>query len=295
MAVCGCLMGFTSFILMFISMGKMLGFRDDFDAVMDQLEARNYEVMTVKHEDFRGLVNVIIDKDVFYKGDALWTEDYSGTLNWLSGKYVDSGADPSPESFKKSRRKFMIIAAINLAVSSLMLLCFQLTPKNANGDSDSGNSPANSVYGFILKGLVYLCQLEIMMPYTVAQKHRGELILFYVPETMMILHTILYFLVMGIAISALVSQDKHFGGVAGCCCLAFLFVAGIPMYAVSYDYLPDYVNTMHSDYSEEMLFNTEYYDKSWLVQEFMLAGLGLDLAALVLDVCVDTVLDVGGK
>lgn len=283
MAVCGCLMGLTSLILMFLSMANMLSFRDDFDLVMDQLEAVDFEVKTVRHDDFNGLVHVIIDKDVFDSSEPLWEEDYSGDLNWLSGKYMQGDEDPSPEDFKKSRRTYMVLSAINLATYTFVLFLLQLVPKGGQGG-------AVSAVTFVVKGIVFLCQYQIMMPYTVAQKHEGELILFYIPGTLLIVHAVLNFLTLCILVATL--PTGHPAAIAGgCCCyLIFLFVAGIPVFAVSYDYLPNFVNTMHSDYSEALLFNTEYYDKSWLAQECMLAGLGLDLAALVLDICVDNAL-----
>jgi len=281
--ICGCFMGLTSLILMFMSMSKMNGFRNDFNAVMDKLEDVNFEVKTVQHEDFRGLVHVIIDKDVFHSEDSLWDEDYSGGVNWLSGRYMEGEKDRSPADFKKSRRTYMVLASINLVFYSFILFFCQVV----KGGGEEGTPQALSVVTFILKGLVFLCQYQIMMPYTVAQKHEGELILFYIPGTLLIVHAVLYGLCFCCLGGAVATQEGAAGLTAGGFFLIFMFIAGIPLYAVSYDYLPSYVNTMHEDYSEEMLFNTEYFDKSWLVQEYLMAGLVLDLVAPVLDVCID--------
>lgn len=286
MGVWGGLSATVSFILVCITVDQLAITQTRFVDKMEVLQSNYTEVLKVKHEDFNGLVYLLHTEE--YEGTPrqreMYTEDIDDTLNYLSLNYMSYGATPDPDSFAKSRPIFFGFAAFNCIVYAFLYVCLAVWPVAAVPQM----IPVKAIYKVILLG----CQYQIMMIYLCAEKETGELIMFYVPGDALLMNFFALFGMFCLAgCCAAAAQSIEVGGVAFGCMFCGLFALfSIPLYAIIFDYIPSFVNIMHSDsYSDYVIFNDEYYDKSWLAYELLGSSLIIDVVCFFLDICIGAV------
>lgn len=291
MGIFGCLSSTTSFILLCVTIGKLAKTQTRFKSKMDELNGNYTELITVEHDDFRGVVYLLHTHD--YNGTAeqkaKYDKDISGSKNYLSLHYLQNGEKTTPGSFSKHRPTFFGFAAFNCIFYSFTYISVATEPS-----TETMGAAAKITY----KLLSIISQYQIMMIYLCAEKEPGELILFYVPGDAIIIQFIMTFggvCLAGCCAAAYKDAETGFAVLATVMCTAF-FMISVGMYAITFDYIPNFVQTMNSEsYQDYVIFDDEFYDIQWLAFELLGSSFILDMVSLVVDPCCDSVFGGFGK
>lgn len=278
----GCVSATTSFILVCLTVDQLAITQNRFVDKMETLQGNFTEVVKVKHEDFHGLVYLLHTDN--YTGTPrqkeMYTEDIDDTLNYFSLNYMSFGDTPDPDAFAKSRPIFFGFAAFNCIVYALTYICIATLPTTA--------MPQGVPIKAIFKGLMVVSQYQIMMIYLCAEKEEGELVMFYVPGDALVLQ---FFSLFGILFCT--GCCAIGGPEVAACAFAFMFcgafwIFSVPLYAIIFDYIPNFVDTMNSSsYEDHVIFNDEFYDKTWLAYKLLGSSLIIDGVSFFLDICID--------
>jgi len=287
MGIFGCLSSTTSFILLCVTIGQLAKTQTRFKSKMDELNGNYTELITVEHDDFRGVVYLLHTPD--YNGTAEQKEKYdkdiSGSKNYLSLQYLQNGETTTPGSFSKHRPTFFGFAAFNCVFYSFIYIMVATLPSNEQ------IMPAKIMY----KLMNVISQYQIMMIYLCAEKEPGELILFYVPGDAIVIQFIMQFGGLCLA-GCCFAVDKEAGnGFFGLVMCTIFFIINVGMYAITFDYIPNFVETMNSEsYQDYVIFDDEFYDKQWLAFELLGSSFILDTVSFVVDPCCDSLCGIGG-